>query len=95
MRQRRCLPRRQPRLSISSQLLLLIDLGLFLVKSHSRDFSSIDCDGPLAEIQAHPVLIHEWGPDYAIILINVDEVEIYLVFKLIDIHWNTGAIADL
>ena len=80
---------------IAVQLFLFINVGLFFVECHGRDFSSTYFNGSLAEIQANPVLIHEWGSNYAIISINVVDVEIHLVLKLINMYWNTGAVADL
>ena len=47
----------------------------------------------VAKIKAHSVSVHEWGADYAVVSVNVDEVEVSFFLHTSNIYRYFSAIA--
>ena len=50
-------------------------------------------DATVAEIKAYSVSVHEWGADYAVVSVDVDEVEVSFFLHTSNIHWHFSAVA--
>jgi hypothetical protein len=80
---------------LATQQFMLVNPALFVLRRKGLDDMTINFNGPRAEVEAHLMSIHEWCAYNAVISVDIDEVEIYLILNAAKPYGNSCPIADL